>query len=490
MLAAIVFTDVVGYSVLAGRDEGAAISAFRRDSELITQLCQKYGGQVLKGTGDGLLLCFTSAVEAVNCSIAIQEAIHDQALTGSEIRLQHRIGVHLGDVVVLPDDVIGDGVNVAARIQNEAKPGGIALSQTVYDVVKGKTKLNASCLGVRHLKHIVEPITVWQLAPAGFAEANAHNNPTPQQVMLDLPPPQEEEHAGGTKGLLIALCAVVVLLVPIVIWLATRDSKPTVVVREPPIDASKGQNKAPSSDDKTGTGESKTGESEGKKGDEKASPQKPTDEEKPANPETNPGTGASPSGTAGTPEIPKAPDSPVPPNADEDEPTFSETDQDRRSIESLLGRQAAIREAQRGYKATYDFAGFAKWLDDQGYSSALAGRGLAERYRELARFKEWLKAQIASSSSGDPLILRRPNGAELGRVWSAGNDAIVFSDGGSPRAITFEELAPRQILDLTFSISQRERQDRNRVGGRVVRNWATLFAREYGLPIPRANAGP
>lgn len=166
MLAAIVFTDVVGFSTLAGTDEARALRILGRDSDLIRGIAAQHGSLVAKSTGDGLLMCFASAVEAVQASIEVQKAIQEQNRTlASGESLKHRIGIHLGDVVLLPDDVVGDAVNIASRLQNEAKPGGISMSAGVYELVRGKFPLRALNLGPRNLKGIVDVVNVWQIPP-------------------------------------------------------------------------------------------------------------------------------------------------------------------------------------------------------------------------------------------------------------------------------------------------------------------------------------
>jgi class 3 adenylate cyclase len=163
-LAAIVFTDVVNFSGRMSIDEEHTLNLVQRDLASMSRVCEQFGGKVLKWTGDGLLLYFTSAVQAVACALKIQQQI---AATAHELppeeMLQHRIGIHLGDVFVSATDVMGDGVNIAARLQAEAAPGGICISQVVYDVVKKRIALKASYLGPRELKHIQEPIPLYQI---------------------------------------------------------------------------------------------------------------------------------------------------------------------------------------------------------------------------------------------------------------------------------------------------------------------------------------
>jgi class 3 adenylate cyclase len=175
-LAAIVFTDVVSFSAHMGRDEVKTLGLINRDFTEMRRLCEARGGAVLKTTGDGLLCYFASAVEAVACALDMQKHFSSlgKTLPPGEA-LQHRIGIHLGDVLVQDQDVMGDGVNIASRLQAEAEPGGICISQTVYDVVKNKIELKATYLGARDLKNIAQAVPVYRL----LLEAQAHEAASP-----------------------------------------------------------------------------------------------------------------------------------------------------------------------------------------------------------------------------------------------------------------------------------------------------------------------
>jgi serine/threonine-protein kinase len=165
-LAAIMLTDAVGFSARMAIDEESTLGLIHRDLGLMEQLCHQYEGRVIKSTGDGLLMCFSSAVQAVSCSIAMQHQLTDAYReTEYEKRLLHRIGVHLGDVFFKDDDVMGNGVNIAARLQTEAHPGGICISQIVYDVVKSRLSLNAIFAGPLRLKNIHEPQPAYHIDP-------------------------------------------------------------------------------------------------------------------------------------------------------------------------------------------------------------------------------------------------------------------------------------------------------------------------------------
>ena len=160
-LAAILAADVVGYSRLIGTDEAGTLDrlrALRRD--VIDPLMSEHGGRVFKTTGDGLLAEFPSAVQALRCAIAIQERPRPE-----DNALQLRIGLHQGDVVIEDDDLLGDGVNIAARIEGLAEPGGIALSARVHEDAAGKIPLEVEDLGTPELKNIAAKIRVFRVTP-------------------------------------------------------------------------------------------------------------------------------------------------------------------------------------------------------------------------------------------------------------------------------------------------------------------------------------
>ena len=165
-LAAIVFTDTSNFSALMSRDEERTRRLIARDLKNMRLACQGSGGQVVKSTGDGLLMLFTSAVQAVGCALEIQRNIREQnrALRSSE-RLWHRIGVHLGDVFRDHNDVMGDGVNIAARLQAEGRPGGVCVSSTVYEVVQNRLPFYVVRRGTRKLKNVGN-VLVYQIAPS------------------------------------------------------------------------------------------------------------------------------------------------------------------------------------------------------------------------------------------------------------------------------------------------------------------------------------
>lgn len=208
-LAAIVFTDVVGFSARMQVDEQSVMALLERDFAAMKKLCLQHSGSVLKNTGDGLLLYFSSAVEAVACALRMQRYFARKAkLLPPEQVLTHRVGIHLGDVFLHNQDVMGDGVNIAARLPAEAEPGGICISQTVYDVVKNKLALQVTLLGPRELKNIAEAIPVYRIlleAQTITSEkpGSSPKMPTPATAPIVPRPPTKTRTSVVVGGLLV-----------------------------------------------------------------------------------------------------------------------------------------------------------------------------------------------------------------------------------------------------------------------------------------------
>jgi adenylate cyclase len=164
-LAAIVSADVVGYSILMGRDDSATLAglkAHRRD--LIDPKIAEYGGRIVKTTGDGLLLEFPSVVDAVRCAVDVQRGMAERnAAVPADRRIEFRIGINVGDIIIDDDDIFGDGVNVAARLQTLAEPGGICVSRVVRDQVLDKLSFAFEDLGAQEVKNIARPVEVYRV---------------------------------------------------------------------------------------------------------------------------------------------------------------------------------------------------------------------------------------------------------------------------------------------------------------------------------------
>src|ERR1700746_1684200 len=165
-LAAILAADVVGYSRLTGAEEDRTLARRRAlRSDLIDPTIAVHKGRVVKRTGDGALIEFRSVVDAVRCALEVQSGMLERnAGLPVERRIEFRIGIHLGDVVEESDgDLMGDGVNIAARLEGIAKPNSICLSEDAYRQVRARLDLTVNDLGATRLKNIVEPMRVYSV---------------------------------------------------------------------------------------------------------------------------------------------------------------------------------------------------------------------------------------------------------------------------------------------------------------------------------------
>jgi TolB-like protein/class 3 adenylate cyclase len=162
-LAAIVAADVAGYSRLMGLDEAGTAQAMREHRAAVDPIVGRYGGRIVKSTGDGILLEFPSVVAAVECAVSVQAAMAERNThVPEDRRMRFRIGINLGDVLIQDDDILGDGVNVAARLEGIAEPGGICISDNVHQQVVGKLDVTFEDIGPQNLKNILRPVRAWR----------------------------------------------------------------------------------------------------------------------------------------------------------------------------------------------------------------------------------------------------------------------------------------------------------------------------------------
>ena len=160
-LAAILAADVVGYSRLMGEDEAGTARAVTEHREAARPIIASLGGRIVKTMGDGFLAEFPSVVSAVESAIAIQKLMVERnAGVPEEKRIVYRIGVNLGDVLIEGDDILGDGVNIAARLEGICEPGGVLISGAAYDHVRGRIEADFVDLGEKTLKNIARPVRV------------------------------------------------------------------------------------------------------------------------------------------------------------------------------------------------------------------------------------------------------------------------------------------------------------------------------------------
>ena len=170
-LAAIMATDIVGYSRMLGEDESGTLATLHwLESTLLAPMVQSHDGRIVKLMGDGALVAFRSAVDAVTCAMTLQARLAEEPPVCARQQVQLRIAIHIGDVVVTGDDIFGDGVNVAARLQPLAWPGGICISDFVHRQLDGKLARTFVADGEHQLKNIVRPLRIWQWRAGDGAE--------------------------------------------------------------------------------------------------------------------------------------------------------------------------------------------------------------------------------------------------------------------------------------------------------------------------------
>jgi len=183
-LAAILAADVAGYSRLMGADEEGTHERFKAHlAQLIDPKIREHRGRTVKNTGDGMLAEFSSVIDAVRCAVEVQRGMADRnAETPEDKRIVFRVGINLGDVIVEADEIYGDGVNVAARLEALAEPGGICVSRVVRDQIRGKLPYPFEEKGEQHVKNIARPLRVYALRPEAIAELPA------MDVLVATPP--------------------------------------------------------------------------------------------------------------------------------------------------------------------------------------------------------------------------------------------------------------------------------------------------------------
>jgi adenylate cyclase len=214
-LVAILAADAVAYSRLMERDEAAALAALTERRTVIDRLIAQFRGRIAGTAGDSVLAEFASVFDAVQCAVGMQEELEaiDAPLPEDE-RMPFRIGINVGDVMVKDGDIFGDGVNIAARLQTIAEPGGICVSRGVRDHIRHKLPYGFADLGEQSVKNIAQPVRVFRLRPDGPPPAE----PEPAPEIADEPPPA-------------AAAAVDPKAIELTFWESVKDSDNPAMIR-------------------------------------------------------------------------------------------------------------------------------------------------------------------------------------------------------------------------------------------------------------------
>ena len=189
-LAAVLAADVAGYSRLMGADEEGTLARLKAVRKaLVDPAIASHRGRIVKTTGDGMLVEFASAVDAARCAVEVQHGITRQNDgVPQDTRIEFRIGIHVGDIIFDDNDIFGDGVNIAARLEGIAEPGGVCMSDDTYRQIRGKVEIACDDLGPQTLKNIAEPVRAWRIQLGGQGAATAQpGSPAGQAPALALP---------------------------------------------------------------------------------------------------------------------------------------------------------------------------------------------------------------------------------------------------------------------------------------------------------------
>lgn len=190
-LTTILAADIAGYSRLMEVDEAGTLERLRTCRRLLGGLVERHRGRIANTAGDGMLAEFPSVVEAVRCAVEVQQELGARnAGLPDDRRMAFRIGLNLGDVMVEGGDLFGEGVNVAARLQTMAEPGGILISGTVHDLVRGKLDIGYDWLGERQVKNIEREIPIWRIRLGGEGAPHLAVEPEPPRRGAAPPPPE------------------------------------------------------------------------------------------------------------------------------------------------------------------------------------------------------------------------------------------------------------------------------------------------------------
>jgi class 3 adenylate cyclase len=394
MLAAVMFTDAVAFSSHVGRDEEVALREIEEDFEVMRAFAAQHRGQVLKSMGDGMLIVFPSAQNAVTCALEIQRRLGQKTWNHDRNPLLHRIGIHLCDVLLTEDDVHGDGVNLASRLERECAPGGIAMSQATYDVVRGKLPVRANFLGERYLRNIVEPVRIWEIPPV-FA-------PRPDQIEEAQTPRGEwRQKAQATPSNLPIVGALVFAGICLLVAAGIFAVK---FVAPPPGAASSVD--APV-------------------------PEEPVAQKQPNEP---PVTQSAP------PRASKA-------DAGIEDPDDVASAFTPAQEEAKNEYQAAAENA----KSTYDFGSLIRWIGQQGWAQEQAGKIASAHWGRIQTFWEALTSGLAQKTPAEPLQFS--HGGGVARIWPLpeGRYGVLWPTGAQ-EVVDLRSLPPLTILEISLAL--------------------------------------
>ncbi len=341
-LASIMFTDVVAFSKHSAVNEERTYRALNRDFDLIYKAVADHDGQVLNTMGDGMMIIFMSPVQCIRCAITIQGDLYRLALSRpADGILQHRLGLHLGDIILNGKNTMGDGVNLAARIQALARPEAIAMSREFHDIVVNKTPFTAKYLGPQRAKNIHDAIPIWEISPIDDVIRQQA-----AEALFTPPAAEASDGATGRRSVFILLTVVILLVAASALIFMVKTAN---LAKKQGIKIEEGS-------------------------------AKPSDLA--ANFRKRQGKG---------PEIDRG--------TVNQEPI---TRLDSRQTSLMLNANEVADVAAK--TNTHDYAGVAAILRTAAGADSDEGRAMIKKYDDLAMFQKWLNAEVSAANEGSPMM--------------------------------------------------------------------------------------
>ncbi len=435
ILAAIVITDAVGFSARAGVDEETALRELQSDFAIMRASVELRNGVVLKSTGDGLLIKFDSAWDAVDSALDIQT----QFASRPDEKFKHRMGVHLCDIVLDANDAHGDGVNLAARLQEQAAPGGIILSKTILEIVKSRLSIQPISLGKVQLKNIPERTEIFQIGPGSAAKNRKAF--------------ARSASYGRNLGTTIGLGFVGVSILSATAVFALKKNAPALppkeIIREMPVVYRDRYLPAPATN---------KGTDPGQKAESKvnllADARVPSTPSKPV----------IQAPAIGVPAVAKDEKKPPEKKLDEDLPmTGSNVEPGFDTGDSMmLSRLPAMKEIgrlKRSFVSKYDFDGYAKAIKNSSIAKEMPNIDALMRHISLLQqMRTIVDAGLAATNPSNPIKVSVPVGPSIGNleVWGAGPGAVwVKKSNGDTSQMQISDLSPAQFRFLAQTISSK-----------------------------------
>lgn len=391
-LASIMFTDVVAFSKLASQNEERTFRALNRDFAIFYQLIAKYQGEVLNTMGDGMMVVFLRASDCANCALEMQQALYEMAVANPpDGVLEHRLGLHIGEIFINGKNTMGDGVNQAARIQALAKPNAIAMSRDFYEIIKNQVNTGAKYMGPVMAKNIPIPIPIYEVP--SMTEAMKQRA---AEALFNSPDAPIQQEATGRKSLVYVILAIVLIGVALLpLYYGAQ------IIKSAKEQAKKDGRLVPSGSIK----------------DDKQALEKLKDKLQ-GNPSNSNNTPAPMKTEGAAPAV------------------FALTPDELKQIEANIGM--------------YDYAAAATVVKNATGAETAEGKAMGASYEGLAAFKTWLQNEVNAATGENPILLTLA-GQEV-KIFSS-KDGVVIETNGQSAINELWKLKPDTIYAIAEKVA-------------------------------------